>query len=90
MTGKWKDGDWVWCAAFGRASRTTEFSFWREGDSPFRRQAFGLSAAARGNCEVLQDRRSPVNPEETLEMFAFMEAADESKAKGGAAVPLAK
>jgi hypothetical protein len=31
-----------------------------------------------------------VNPDETLEMFAFMEAADESKAKGGVAVPLAK
>jgi predicted dehydrogenase len=33
---------------------------------------------------------APVNPDETLEMFAFMEAADESKAKGGVAVPLAK
>ena len=33
---------------------------------------------------------APVNPDETLEMFAFMEAADESKAKGGVAVPLGK
>jgi hypothetical protein len=29
---------------------------------------------------------APVRPEETLEIFAFMEAADESKAKGGAPV----
>jgi predicted dehydrogenase len=31
---------------------------------------------------------APVRPEETLEMFAFMEAADLSKARGGAAVSL--
>ena len=31
----------------------------------------------------------PVPPEETIEIFAFMSAADESKARGGAAVSLA-
>ena len=31
---------------------------------------------------------SPVSPEETLEIFTFMEAADESKRRGGAAVSL--
>lgn len=31
----------------------------------------------------------PVSPEETLEEFAFMEAADESKLKGGASVSIA-
>lgn len=31
----------------------------------------------------------PVSPEETLEIFAFMEAADESKRQGGATVTLA-
>ena len=30
----------------------------------------------------------PIPPEETIEMFAFMSAADESKAKGGAAVTI--
>jgi hypothetical protein len=29
-----------------------------------------------------------VPPEETIEIFAFMSAADESKAKGGAAVSI--
>ena len=33
---------------------------------------------------------SPVSPEETLEIFTFMEAADESKRRGGAAVSLAE
>jgi len=31
---------------------------------------------------------SPVSPEETLEIFTFMEAADESKRRGGAAVSM--
>ena len=32
----------------------------------------------------------PVKPEETIEIFAFMEAADESKRRGGAEVTLAE
>jgi hypothetical protein len=31
---------------------------------------------------------SPVSPEETIEIFTFMEAADESKRRNGAAVDL--
>ncbi|MCR4414391.1 MAG: Gfo/Idh/MocA family oxidoreductase [Thermoguttaceae bacterium] len=34
--------------------------------------------------------KPPVAPEETIELFAFMEAADASKAKGGAAVTIAE
>jgi hypothetical protein len=30
----------------------------------------------------------PVSPEETIEIFAFMEAADESKRRGGVEVAL--
>jgi hypothetical protein len=33
--------------------------------------------------------KAPVSPEETIEIFAFMTAADESKAKNGASVTLA-
>jgi len=36
-----------------------------------------------------QTRIAPVSPEETIEMFAFMEAADESKRQGGKPVSLA-
>ena len=32
----------------------------------------------------------PVQPKETIEIFAFMEAADASRQQGGAAVPLKK
>ena len=32
--------------------------------------------------------KAPVSPEETLEIFAFMEAADESKRQGGKPVEI--
>jgi len=32
----------------------------------------------------------PVNPEETQEMMAFIEAAEISKARGGASVPISE
>jgi hypothetical protein len=32
--------------------------------------------------------KAPVSPEETLEIYAFMDAADESKRKAGASVGL--
>jgi len=40
--------------------------------------------------KYFQTKISPVAPEETLELFTFMEAADESKRRGGAAVSLAE
>jgi hypothetical protein len=40
--------------------------------------------------KFFQTRVAPVNPEETLEMFAFMEAADVSKRQGGISVPLSQ
>lgn len=38
--------------------------------------------------KFFQTKVAPVNPAETIEMFAFMEAADESKRRGGAPVTL--
>jgi hypothetical protein len=35
-----------------------------------------------------QSQVAPVKPEETIEIFAFMEAADESKRRGGAPVKI--
>ena len=40
--------------------------------------------------KYIQTGVSPVSAEETLEIFTFMEAADESKRRGGAAVSLAE
>jgi hypothetical protein len=38
--------------------------------------------------KFFQTKVAPVSPEETLEIFAFMEAADESKRQGGKPVLL--
>ena len=40
--------------------------------------------------KFLQTGLSPVAPETTLELIAFMEAADESKRRGGAPVTIAE
>ena len=39
--------------------------------------------------KFFQTRVAPVSPEETVEIMAFMEAADESKRRGGAPVSIA-
>lgn len=49
-----------------------------------------LAMLAARVMEFFQTRTSPVPLEETLELFAFMEAADESKRRGGAPVTLAE
>jgi hypothetical protein len=73
----------------------------RKGATPHKVIAIGTKAVAEqkgsGNYAPLirevikffQTGVSPVPPEETLELFAFMEAADESKRQGGKAVRLA-
>ncbi|MEQ9098422.1 MAG: Gfo/Idh/MocA family oxidoreductase [Imperialibacter sp.] len=40
--------------------------------------------------KFLKTGKAPVSPEETLEIYAFMEAADESKRRGGSKVTLAE
>ena len=41
-------------------------------------------------CKFFRSGKPPVSPEETIELYAFMSAADESKKRGGAPVPLAE
>ncbi|MGI9242385.1 MAG: Gfo/Idh/MocA family protein [Verrucomicrobiales bacterium] len=40
--------------------------------------------------KFFQSRKPPVSPEETIELFAFMEAADESKRRGGKEVTISE
>lgn len=74
----------------------------REAATPSRVIAFGTKAvadrpASAGYAELGQEIAKffetgtpPVSAEETLEIFAFMEAADESKRQGGAPVSIAE
>ncbi len=90
VTGIWKGG------------RVGTLQGLRTGATPSKVIAFGTKAVAeqtgsgdyaalvREIIKFFQTGVSPVSPEETIEMFAFMEAADESKRQGGRPVTLAE
>src|SRR5688572_29206885 len=89
VSGVWKDG------------RVGTYRGIRRNKADFGAIAFGskaiVQAGKAGGYEELcreigkffKTRKSPVSAEETIEIFAFMEAADESKRQGGAPVSLA-
>ena len=89
VVGKWKDG------------RLGVVRGIRKGEGDYGITLFGAKANLNSSpkpfsyrpllveiIKFFQTGVSPVNPEETLEMFAFMEAADISKQRGGTPVPL--
>lgn len=88
VTGLWKDG------------RVGTLYGLRQGSTPYRMTVFGtkkvLDEQLEGNytpflrevVKFFQTGVAPVPPEETLEIYAFMEAADESKRQGGCPVKL--
>jgi hypothetical protein len=89
VTGVWKDG------------RVATFRGIRSGKSDYGMVVFGSKGIETSKIgtgydplliEIVKFFRGgapPVSAAETVEMFAFMEAADESKRQGGAAVKLA-
>lgn len=89
VIGTWSDG------------RIGTFRGIRAGKSDYGATIFGKNGIAQtGKYEgykplveqiatFFKTRRAPIKSEETLELFAFMEAADESKRQGGAVVKIA-
>jgi hypothetical protein len=95
-----KDTDVV--SGVWRGGRIGTYRGIRRNQADFGAVAFGsegiIQAAAKGGgyerlCREIgrffKTRTPPVSAEETIEIFAFMEAADESKRQGGAPVSLA-
>jgi hypothetical protein len=90
VTGLWNDG------------RIGTFRGIRKGKADYGVTVFGSKSIYNGGgysgyqplvekiCQFFQDGKPPVPAEETIEMFAFMEAADESKRRGGSPVTLAE
>src|SRR5438445_12065642 len=88
VTGTWKDG------------RVGTFRGIRRGASGYGATVFGSKGIAPSGgyggyeplvveiCKFFRTGEPPVSAEETLELFAFMEAADESKRQGGIPVTL--
>jgi hypothetical protein len=89
VTGVWKDG------------RLGSFRGIRKGHADYGAVVFGEKHVVPANvsadykplveeiCRFFRTGRPPVSAEETIEMFAFMEAADQSKRQGGAPVAIA-
>src|SRR5262249_6631681 len=88
VTGTWKDG------------RVGTFRGIREGSAPYGATVYGSAGVQPSGsysgyeplvveiCKFFRTGKPPVSAEETIELFAFMEAADESKRRGGAPVTL--
>ncbi len=88
VAGKWKDG------------RIGTFRGIRQGKSGYGATIFGKKAILQAGkypgykplvkdvVKFFKTKNVPVPAEETIEIFAFMSAADESKAKGGAPVSI--
>ncbi|MEO7299385.1 MAG: Gfo/Idh/MocA family oxidoreductase [Verrucomicrobiota bacterium] len=88
VTGIWKDG------------KVGTLRGLRNASEPYRMTVFGSKAVLDKKLEgdytpflrevmkFFQTGIAPVSPEETLEIFAFMEAADESKRQGGCPVKI--
>src|SRR5579862_6900078 len=89
VTGIWKGG------------RIGSYRGIRDGKAEYGVTVFGSKSLARSNasgpyepllgeiCKFFRTGQPPVSAEETIEMFTFMEAADESKRQGGTPVALA-
>src|SRR5206468_1963132 len=88
VTGVWKDG------------RVGTFRGIRDGKADYGATVFGTKGVLKNSgaggyepllveiCKFFRTGRPPVAAEETIEMFTFMESADESKRQGGVPVTL--
>jgi len=86
VTGKWKGGR---TGIFREAKGYTGIAKGDKGEVPIGAYD-GYAPLVAEAIKAFQTGNVPVKPEETIELFAFMEAADESKRRGGAEVTLAE
>ena len=94
--------DYEFVVGLWKGGRIGTYRGLRAGKSGYGAMVFGTKGIAQsgtyGGYEPLVEEiikffkteNVPVPPEETIEIFAFMSAADESKARGGAAVSVAE
>ena len=91
VVGKWKDGRLG--VARGFSSDLYTFSITVYGDKGILHSAMYEEAYGALLAQITQFFKTgvpPVDPKESLEILAFMEAADMSKARGGVEVPLSE
>lgn len=86
VTGKWKGGR---VGIFREAKGYSGVAKGELGEAPIGASE-GYAPLVAEAIKAFQTGVVPVKPEETIELFAFMEAADESKRRGGAEVSIAE
>ena len=86
VTGKWKGGR---TGIFRENTKYVGIAKGDKGEAPIG-ESSGYAPLVAEIIKSFQTGVVPVQPEETIEIFAFMEAADESKRRGGAEVTIAE
>jgi predicted dehydrogenase len=86
VVGKWRDGR---LAVYrGLKGHDYAFTVFGEKGMAFQQGFSGYEPHVRQVCEFFLTRKPPVSPDETTEIFAFMEASDESLAAEGRSVEI--
>ncbi len=89
VLGGWEDGR---VAVYRGLKGHADYAFTAYGAKgvAFEQGFSGYESLVKQICEFFLSRKPPVEAQETIEMFAFMEAADESLRREGAAVSIAE
>jgi len=88
-TGQWKDGRTGVYYGPAKGEKVPPIRIWGTGGTT-ESKGGGYDGLVNAIAEFFHTGRPPVNPAETLEIFEFMTAAQLSKDRNGASVPLAE
>lgn len=88
LTGKWRNGRQGAMWALATSNPVYSITVYWDKSVACEIGFSGYANLVEQICDFFITRRSPVSREETLEILAIMEAADESQKQGGAAVTL--
>ena len=91
-TGKWQDGRvGVYHGVVGKGEKQPMIRIWGAGGATAESKGTaGYDGLVKAIAEFFHTGKPPVDPAETIEIFEFMSAAQASKDRGGAEVPLAE
>jgi hypothetical protein len=90
VVGKWRDGRIGSYRGVKKGSADYTFDIYAANGIARRTGFSGYEPLVQKICEFFVSHKPPVRREDTIDIFAFMEAADESKRLGGAPVKIAE
>ncbi len=89
-TGQWKDGRVGVYYGPAKGEKVPMIGIWGTEGTTESKASGGYEGLDKAIAEFFHTGKPPVDPAETLEIFEFMTAAQVSKERGGASVPLAE